>query len=340
MTMRIALDRDLPIPIGAQLKGQIEYGIVSGALTPGELLPSVRELAAAEGIAQVTVSHVYSALKREGLITVQPGKGTYVARDEMGSQASAGLGSLHLLVDGMVSRALDDGFTSAQISRMVTARLARGSACGPRIALVGIFVSATEAYRREVTALLAGLEPEVIPFTLEQLHSSEEERARACGTELILTIANRVWEVRQLLAQSHPPVHGLTFVAHPETVARLQALPVGAALGVVSTFAEFLPTMLQGIARYATLAQPPLCAVLSDTERVDAVVRQADAVIYATGSEAIASRVSSAVPVIEYLHTPEPSSVRAALPLLGELALARRMEGGDGRHKKRARGAG
>ena len=30
MPLRILLDLDLPVPIGVQLKGQIEYGIVSG----------------------------------------------------------------------------------------------------------------------------------------------------------------------------------------------------------------------------------------------------------------------------------------------------------------------
>jgi GntR family transcriptional regulator len=79
MTPRISVNRSLPVPIGVQVKGQIEYGIASEVLRPGRRLPSVRELAAAEGVAHVTVSHVYRALKRDGLIVVRPGKGTYVA---------------------------------------------------------------------------------------------------------------------------------------------------------------------------------------------------------------------------------------------------------------------
>ena len=43
--MEFSVDRDLPVPLRTQLQGLIEYGIACGELVPGELLPSVRELA-------------------------------------------------------------------------------------------------------------------------------------------------------------------------------------------------------------------------------------------------------------------------------------------------------
>src|SRR5262245_55122963 len=47
MAMRLTVDRDLPVPLGVQLRGLIEYGITCGELAAGERLPSVRELAEA-----------------------------------------------------------------------------------------------------------------------------------------------------------------------------------------------------------------------------------------------------------------------------------------------------
>ena len=41
--MPFNIDPDLPVPLGVQLRGLIEYGIVCGQLQPGERLPSVRE---------------------------------------------------------------------------------------------------------------------------------------------------------------------------------------------------------------------------------------------------------------------------------------------------------
>ena len=110
-------------------------------------------------------------------------------------------------------------------------------------------------------------------------------------------------------------MQGLVFVAHPDTVARLRVLPGGTRLGVISTFAEVLPTMLQGIAGCMALERPPLCAVLSDTERVRAVLAQADAVVYASGSEAIRADLPEGKPAIKYLYTPQPSSVEAVRSL-------------------------
>ena len=97
---------------------------------------------------------------------------------------------------------------------------------------------------------------------------------------------------------------------------RLRALPRGLKLGVISLFAEFLPTMVQGITECVPIEQPLLCAVLSDAARVQSVPLDADVVIYASGSEAISRIVPPGTPAIEYLHTPEPSSVEAIRPLL------------------------
>lgn len=331
MPLRIALDRALPIPIGIQLKGQIEYGIVSGVLRPGERLPSVREMAATEGVAHATVSHVYSALKRDGLISMRPGMGTYVADNGDGPRAGDGLGELHKLVDAMVVQALESGFTPAQISHMVTARLAGGRAWRPMIALVGLFSHATEIYAREVATRLADFSPQVAAHTIQGLRTgSEDERERARAADVILTLANRVKEVQELLGPCHPPVRVLTFVAHPDTVRQLQALPGDLVLGVVTTFAEFLPTMLQGISECVTLKHTPLCAVLSDAARVHGVLAQAGAIIFASGSEEVLAAVPRGKPVIEYLHTPEPSSVEAVRSLLEQLAVSWTRTNGEG----------
>lgn len=77
--LKLSVDRSLPVPLGIQLRGLIEHGIVSGEFVPGEKLPSVRELAEALGVAPMTVSQVYRYLRNGGLIEARPGDGTYVA---------------------------------------------------------------------------------------------------------------------------------------------------------------------------------------------------------------------------------------------------------------------
>ena len=174
MAMRVSIDRELPVPIGVQLKGAVEYGIVSGALKAGTRLPSVRELAAAEGIAHVTVSHVYRDLKRDGLIVVRPGQGTYVA-DSIAAHPANDKADLYRMVDTMVTQALKSGYWPAEISHMVTARLTSDHKRRPSVALVGLFAHATERYARDIATLFEDLAPEVVPYTVDGLLAGGEE---------------------------------------------------------------------------------------------------------------------------------------------------------------------
>jgi hypothetical protein len=53
--------------------------ISSGALRPGQPLPSITELVREHGHARVTCSKAYRVLEAEGLVTRYPGLGYYVA---------------------------------------------------------------------------------------------------------------------------------------------------------------------------------------------------------------------------------------------------------------------
>ena len=68
-------------PIYAQLVGQIRSGIVSGALAPGERLPSVRDLALEAGVNPNTMQRALTELERDGLVYSQRTSGRYVTDD-------------------------------------------------------------------------------------------------------------------------------------------------------------------------------------------------------------------------------------------------------------------
>jgi len=325
MPLRISLDRALPVAIGVQLRGQIEYGIVAGELRPGEQLPSVRELALRMEVAQMTVSQVYAALKRDGLIYMKPGKGAFVSTQHDSAAIAVEWTDLHRLVDVMVEDALERGFTPAEITRVMAMRLAASGARQPHVAIVGLFDRATRAYTGDVAALLADLDARVTAHTLARLREDARGDDDDCigGADIVLTLVNKVGEVRRLLGPGHPPVQGLAFAAHAATIARLEALPAGVRLGLVSTFADFLPTMLQGVEAHTKTQGRPVCMVLSDVENLELVLTQADVVVYASGSEAIVGRLRAGVMAIEYLHTPEPSTIESLRPLLARIRGAR-----------------
>ena len=69
-------------PIYAQLILQIKVGIVSGTFSPGERLPSVRDLAMEAGVNPNTVQRSLTELEREGLVFSQRTAGRFVTENE------------------------------------------------------------------------------------------------------------------------------------------------------------------------------------------------------------------------------------------------------------------
>jgi len=69
-------------PIYEQVKEGLVSLMVSGALTEGEKLPSVRAMASSMAINPNTIQRAYEALEQEGYIYSVLGKGSFVATRE------------------------------------------------------------------------------------------------------------------------------------------------------------------------------------------------------------------------------------------------------------------
>lgn len=67
-------------PIYEQVKDGLRHLVVTGAMLPGEKLPSVRSLASSLAINPNTIQRAYEALEREGYLYSVTGKGSFVAQ--------------------------------------------------------------------------------------------------------------------------------------------------------------------------------------------------------------------------------------------------------------------
>src|SRR5438132_10035986 len=72
---------DSPIPIYEQIVTQVTFGIASGSLEPGTLIPSVRELAERLLVHPNTVARAFQELERAGVVTSRRGRGMEVTAD-------------------------------------------------------------------------------------------------------------------------------------------------------------------------------------------------------------------------------------------------------------------
>ena len=69
-------------PIYSQIFDNVCSQILSGVLTPGDKLPSVRELATQLAINPNTIQRAYRELEAAGWIATVPGKGCFVCQKE------------------------------------------------------------------------------------------------------------------------------------------------------------------------------------------------------------------------------------------------------------------
>lgn len=77
--MFIRVETSSGVPITRQIGDQVRAQCASGALRPGDRLPSVRQLASQLAVNQNTVLRVYERLTHEGVLEMRRGDGTYVA---------------------------------------------------------------------------------------------------------------------------------------------------------------------------------------------------------------------------------------------------------------------
>ena len=70
-------------PIYEQIYTQVKNCIISGELSPGDALPSIRALAKDLRISVITTTRAYDELERDGFIDRVPGKGCYVAEKNL-----------------------------------------------------------------------------------------------------------------------------------------------------------------------------------------------------------------------------------------------------------------
>lgn len=80
--MEIILRNTAGQPIYEQITTQIKAQILSGALAPGDALPSIRALAKDLRISVITTKRAYDELEAEGFLVTVAGKGSFVAEKD------------------------------------------------------------------------------------------------------------------------------------------------------------------------------------------------------------------------------------------------------------------
>ena len=80
-TLHYHIDSHSGVPVYRQIMDQTKYYIASGALRPGDQLPSIRELSRQLCVNPTTVVKAYTELEHDEVIEMRHGRGVFVAEE-------------------------------------------------------------------------------------------------------------------------------------------------------------------------------------------------------------------------------------------------------------------
>jgi GntR family transcriptional regulator len=110
-------------PIYRQIIDQVRLGVATGALRPGQAMPSVRSLAERLVVNPNTVVKAYAELVRDGVLEAQQGMGFFVAEKRQIYSKAERLRRLRLAVDDFIHEAVFLDFSAQEIRNVVDEKL-------------------------------------------------------------------------------------------------------------------------------------------------------------------------------------------------------------------------
>ena len=105
-------------PIYEQVKDGLRRLLVTGAIPPGDKLPSVRQLASQLAINPNTIQKAYESLEAEGYVYSVAGKGSFAVAPEHAPDA-AGIESARAALLKAAGQLRDLGLTDAEIELLL-----------------------------------------------------------------------------------------------------------------------------------------------------------------------------------------------------------------------------
>jgi GntR family transcriptional regulator len=111
-------------PIYRQIIEQVRLGVATGAVAPGDAMPSVRSVAEQNVVNANTVVKAYAELVRDGVLESHHGKGYFVAEKRQVYSRAERTRRLRQAVDAFVHEAVFLDFRADEIRRAVDEKLA------------------------------------------------------------------------------------------------------------------------------------------------------------------------------------------------------------------------
>ncbi len=271
---------DSDIPASNQLFNQIRFAIASRQFPPGHRLPSTRQLAMQTGLHRNTISKVYRQLEDSGLVEAQAGSGIYVRAlgHEGGSRLNSPILEHYPEANKIIQRGLDEllsqGCTLNEARELFLAEIDWRLRCSARVLVtapvqdIGIGQLMAQELEQALRIPVQLVPVEQLAETIEQVPS---------GT--IVTSRYFIGQAEAIAAPKSVRVIPIDIYDYAREIELVQDLPKGTYLGIVSLSSGLLratEVIIHSLRGEQVLV---MTAQLTDTYKINAIVRSARVII-------------------------------------------------------------
>lgn len=117
--MKILISNTSENPLYQQIKDQIKDAILKEELVEGDPLPSIRSFANDLSVSVLTIRRVYDELEKEGFVTSQVGKGTFVSASNIDLLRDSKRRLVEQKMQDMIQTAKTMGITKDELNAMM-----------------------------------------------------------------------------------------------------------------------------------------------------------------------------------------------------------------------------
>jgi len=302
-----------PAPTWEILRQHLEERISADAYPIGSWLPSVRELAAQIGVNRNTVSKVYQALGRDGVLEVVRGKGVrVVAKPTQGQSAARRIESG---LSELVRQASLAGLSREWLVDRMGAAIDK--TIGTRALRIG-FVECSPADTRELADSLAGHLG--IPVSPIDLTAYEVEPARVTSDlDLVATTLFHLQEVAAVLPEAGPELVAIHHRVSHVSLLKIAQLKAGAAVVIVCPNQRTVGRF-EGIVQTYSAGPVRAFTVGDDESEIADALAEADLAVDISTTHDLVKRLAPDVPTLTLSFHVDPQSIEELRDVVYQLS--------------------
>ncbi|MDR1559576.1 MAG: GntR family transcriptional regulator [Clostridiales bacterium] len=310
--MKITIDEYLDTPIYQQIVDSITRDVLTGVISEGCRLPTVRDLSEECGVSPGTVKHAFDMLERHGLIEKKQGRGTFVR--EMKNEAESGNKDEAVkAADCFLDEMQRLGFSMRDTRIFLDLKLREREQMIKNV-LIGVVDCSPEPLATMCRQISSMPNVDVYEYLLQPVLESPQRFEP--GLDMVVTTPAHFEQLREKMTPDQELMR-LVMNLSQKTVMQLARIPSDSRVGILAESDRYSRGIFRTCEQYCILQEPPKIALFHDSAAAAQMLSETDRIVLPANYEEFCSRklhsaleeFSQRTPLILYQYQIERGSL-------------------------------